>query len=149
MRVATVDADGAPHVTPIWFTYEDGRIWFTPREASAWFGHLRAEPRVALSIDEQPLPYRKVIIRGRAELVHDIGEDDAWRDRYRRIAERYVPKEAAAAYIEATLDQPRGLYAVSLDSANVVSWRMSVDDEPQAGIWHNRYYQPGSRLAKE
>ena len=34
MRVATIDADGAPAVTPIWFAHEDGRIYFTPRRES-------------------------------------------------------------------------------------------------------------------
>ena len=29
MNIATVDSDGAPLVTPIWFIYEEGRIWFT------------------------------------------------------------------------------------------------------------------------
>ena len=31
MNIATVDVDGAPLVTPIWFIHEEGRIWFTPR----------------------------------------------------------------------------------------------------------------------
>ena len=51
-----------------------------------------------MCIDEQPLPYRKVIAEGEAELVHDVGEDDVWRDLYRRIAGRYVPQEAAEVY---------------------------------------------------
>ena len=46
-RIATVDADGAPSVAPIWFLYDDGRIWFTPREKSSWWHHIQREPRVA------------------------------------------------------------------------------------------------------
>ncbi|HVS63538.1 MAG TPA: pyridoxamine 5'-phosphate oxidase family protein, partial [Thermoanaerobaculia bacterium] len=92
---------------PIWFLFEEGAIWFTPRKRSSWFANLQRDPRVALSIDEQPPSYRKV---GRAELVFDLGEDDAWRDRYRSIACRYVSPEAADAYIEDTIDQPRALY---------------------------------------
>jgi PPOX class probable F420-dependent enzyme len=149
MRVATVDSSGAPHVTAIWFLYEDGRIWFTPRQHSAWLEHLRGDPRVALCIDEQPLPYRKVVVRGIAELVHDVGEDDPWRDRYRRIARRYVDDEGAEAYIQGTLDQPRALFSVTLARADVQSWRMPVGDEPGDGIWHQRYYAPGSRLARD
>ena len=148
MRVATVDADGAPHVTPIWFVHEDGRIWFTPRAASGWLAHLRRDPRVALCIDEQPLPYRKVIVRGRAEVVHDLGADDAWRDRYRRIARRYGDAEAAEAYIQATLDQPRALLSLPLAESEVQSWRMPLPGEPGEGIWHARYYAPGSQLSR-
>jgi len=144
MRIAVVRGDGSPLVTPIWFLHEDGVIYFTPRERSEWFGCLRRDPRIALCIDEAALPYRKVVVEAAAALVHDVGEDDVWRDLYRRIAERYVPPEGAAAYIRNTINEPRGLYAVRLADAKVRSWRMPLADEPQEGIWHNRYYQdPG------
>lgn len=145
MRVAVVRGDGAPLVTPIWFVFEsDEFIYFTPREKSEWFGCLRRDPRVALCIDEQPLPYRKVLVEGVAELVHDVGEDDQWRGLYRRIAERYVPPAAAEAYIENTMEQPRGLYRVNLQQAAVKTWRMPLEGEAAEGIWHDRYYVPGS-----
>ena len=148
MRIGTVCDAGRPLVTPIWFIFEEEAIWFTPRENSVWFANLRRDPRTCVVIDEQDLPYRKVLVEGEAELVHDIGVDDMWRDRYRRIACRYVPDEAAEDYIQATIDQPRGLYRLSLASANVRTWRMPVDDEDQAGIWHQRYYRPGTLLKR-
>ncbi|MFP6781771.1 MAG: pyridoxamine 5'-phosphate oxidase family protein, partial [Gammaproteobacteria bacterium] len=46
MDIATLDADGAPLVTPIWFVYEDGKIWFTPRQHSEWLENIRNDPRV-------------------------------------------------------------------------------------------------------
>ena len=148
MRVAVVRADGSPLVTPIWFLFEadtEGEfIYFTPREKSEWFACLRRDPRVALCIDEQPLPYRKVIAEGKAELVHDVGEDDLWRDRYRRIAKRYVPEDAAEDYVQNTIEQPRGLYRLNLNDARVKTWRMPLEGERQEGIWHDRYYRPGT-----
>jgi PPOX class probable F420-dependent enzyme len=149
MRIATVRDDGSPLVTPIWFIYEDGAAFFTPRAQSEWFRCLRRDPRVALCIDEQPLPYRKVLLEGRAELVHDVGADDAWRDLYRRIARRYVPAAAAEAYIQNTIDQPRGLYRLRLADAAVTTWRMPLEGEAQDGIWHQRYYEAGTKLARK
>ena len=149
MRIATVREDGSPLVTPIWFIHEDDAIWFTPREKSEWFSCLRHDPRVALCIDEQHLPYRKVVIDATAELVHDVGEDDQWRERYRRIAERYVPPAGANAYIEDTIDQARGLYKVALAAANVRTWRMPMEGEPGDGIWAQRYYTAGSKLRRD
>jgi PPOX class probable F420-dependent enzyme len=147
MRIAVVREDGSPLVTPIWFLFEGDAIYFTPREHSVWFRCLRRDPRVALCIDEQPLPYRKVLVEGSAELVHDLGEDDAWRDLYRRIATRYVPPAGAEAYIQNTIDQPRGLYRVRLADAKVKTWRMPVEGEAAEGIWHQRYYRPNSKLS--
>lgn len=147
LHLATLAPDGRPEVAPIWFVFEEGAIWFTPRAKSAWLGHLRRDPRVSLAIDEQPLPYRKVLIDGRAELVHDLGADDLWRERYRRIARRYVPPEAAEQYVQDTIDQPRALWRVELAKARVRTWRMPVGDESGTGIWHARYYLPGTKMA--
>ncbi|MEM9622222.1 MAG: pyridoxamine 5'-phosphate oxidase family protein [Pseudomonadota bacterium] len=146
MRIAVVREDGRPLVTPIWFLYEDEAIYFTPRDKSEWFACLRRDPRVALCIDEQPLPYRKVLVEGEAELVHDVGEDDVWRDRYRRIAGRYVDPEGAEAYVQNTIDQPRGLFRLPLSTADVSTWRMPLPDEDGMGIWHSRYYVPGTKF---
>jgi len=148
MRIAVVRPDGSPLVTPIWFLFEDGWIYFTPREQSEWFACLREDPRVALCIDEQPLPYRKVIVEGSAELAFDLGADDEWRDLYRRIAKRYVADEAAEAYVANTIEQPRGLYRLKLDDATVKTWRMPVAGESADGMWHQRYYRPGTKYSQ-
>ena len=144
MRIAVVRANGSPLVTPIWFLHEEGAIWFTPREKSEWFTCLRRDPRVELCIDEQPLPYRKVLVEGNADLVHDIGNDDIWRERYRRIARRYVDEPGADGYIRNTINQPRGLFRVVLAGADVKTWRMPLQGEEGMGIWHDRYYTPGT-----
>ena len=143
MRIACVRPDGSPLVTPIWFIHRDGAIWFTPRARSEWFACLRADPRVSLSIDEASQPYRKVVVDGTAELVHDLGEDDVWRDLYRDIARRYIAEDAAEDYIQRTIREPRGLYRVRLADARVRNWRMPVPGEPVEGIWHGRYYVGG------
>lgn len=148
MRVSVVRADGSPLVTPIWFAFEDGSIYFTPREKSEWFRCLKRDPRVALCIDEQPLPYRKVIAEGEAELVHDVGADDEWRDLYRRIATRYVGEKGANQYVTDTIDQPRALFRLPLDKAKVKTWRMPVEGEAPEGIWHDRYYAPGTAFKR-
>lgn len=149
MNIATVDADGAPLVTPIWFIYEEGRIWFTPRQHSEWLRHIRHDPRVALSIDETSVPYRKVVVRGRAQIDFEVGNDDAWRDRYRRIAERYIPHNDANAYVDGTDDQPRALCSVILATAQLRSWRMPVGNEPYQGIWARRYWTNDAKVGRE
>jgi PPOX class probable F420-dependent enzyme len=147
MHIATVDAGGAPLVTPIWFIFEDGRIWFTPRQHSEWLKNIRKDDRVALSIDESLFPYRKVVVRGRARVEFEIGEDDAWRDRYRRIAHRYLPADQADGYVDGTDDQPRALCSVVVADAELRSWRMAVDGEPAGGIWAKRYWTENAKIA--
>lgn len=153
LRLATVDEDGMPRISPVWCTHRPnnerpslGSIFFTPRQQSAFLANLRRDPRIALSIDEDVLPYRKVSVQGRAEIVHDVGDDDAWRDVYREITRRYLDDDAADRYLAATHDQPRALLAVDLDPAIVTTWRMPTGDEPATGIWAARYYADGSRM---
>lgn len=147
-RIATIQPSGAPHVTPVWFIHEDGQIYVTPRAESSWLANLRRDPRVAITIDEEAGPYRKVTVEGVARFEHETGEDETWRDRYRRIAKRYVEETGAEAYIQATIDQPRALIAVPFSGSKVRTWRMPVAGEPYQGIWHSRYYAPGTKMAR-
>ncbi len=139
LRIGTINEDGSPLVVPIWYLYEDDRIYFTPRKTSGFRQNLRRDQRVCLSIDEDDLPYRKVTIRGTADRLYEPGNDDEWRDLYRRIAKGYFPDEAAETYIQSTIDLPRALYAVSVPDSTVTTWRMPVEGESGSGIWPDRY----------
>jgi PPOX class probable F420-dependent enzyme len=148
-RIATIKPDGAPHVTPVWFIHDRGEVVVTPRKESAWLEHIRREPRVAITIDEEAGPYRKITLEGIACFRYEIGRDDEWRDLYRAIARRYVPEAGAEHYIQETIDQPRALLAVPFDGSKVRTWRMPIEGEGFTGIWHRRYYVPGSKMATD
>jgi PPOX class probable F420-dependent enzyme len=147
LRLATVDADGMPRLVPVWFVHVDGEILFTPRADSVFLANLRRDDRIALSVDEDALPYRKLSVQGRARIVHEPGEDDQWRDVYRSIATRYIDADGADRYLGATRDQPRALVAVPLAGSRTSTWRMPVEGEAGTGIWARRYYRPGTRMA--
>ena len=136
-----------PRVVPTWFVGVEGEVLFTPRAPAAFLANIRRDARIGLSIDEEALPYRKVTVQGRARIVHEPGADDVWRDLYRTIAKRYVPAEAADAYVDGTIDQPRALVAVPLVGSVVTTWRMPVEGEDPTGIWHRRYYGDGTMMA--
>jgi nitroimidazol reductase NimA-like FMN-containing flavoprotein (pyridoxamine 5'-phosphate oxidase superfamily) len=146
VRIATVDDDGLPRVVPLWFVRVDDELFFTPRTPAILHRNLRRDHRLGLSVDEDALPYRKVTVQGTARLVHGPGHDDEWRELYRTVAGRYIARESADAYVDGTADQPRALYAVSLnDPSKVTSWRMPMAGEDPTSIWAKRYYVPGSR----
>lgn len=146
-RIATVRADGAPTVVPVWFIHERGHVLITPRKHSAFLANLRREPRVAITIDEDTGLYRKVLVEGVAKILHEVGEDRKWDDVYRRIACRYVDEAGADFYLSETRDQPRALIGVEFATAKVTTWRMPNADEPYSGIWARRYYDKGTKMA--
>lgn len=144
LRLGTVDANVMPSVVPIWFLHRDAKIWFTPRAKSEWFQHLRANPNVCCTIDESAGVMRKVIARGQAELIYDVGNDDEWRDIYRDITMRYVPGHFANKYLSDTHDEPRGLWALDLANARVDTWRMPAGaGEDSLAVWAPKYYHDG------
>lgn len=137
-RIATVDPEGMPLVVPVWFIAEDGRILITPRERSQWWHHLQVNPYACIAVDEEAQPWRKVVVRGRVEVVFGLGHDEQWRDLYRRIACRYVDARGADAYLHNTRDEPRALIALPLSGAT--TWRMPVKGENPRQVWADRYY---------
>lgn len=146
VRIGTVDEDGAPLVVPAWFLARDGAFLVTPRARSAWLRHLRREPRVCFTVDEERPPYRKVVLRGVIGIVHDVGHDDAWRDVYRAITMRYVPEQWGEAYLRDTHDEPRALLGLDLAAADRTTWRMpAVQGEDPLDVWAPRYYHGGPR----
>jgi nitroimidazol reductase NimA-like FMN-containing flavoprotein (pyridoxamine 5'-phosphate oxidase superfamily) len=150
LRLATTDEQSMPLVVPVWFIRDGDLLLITPRARSAWFAHLRRDNRTCFSIDEDPAPYRKVTVRGTVEIVHDLGNDDQWRDIYRTIACRYVTETEADAYLRNTKDEPRALLGLRMSTSDVSTWRMPIrgQGENPASVWAAKYYTATDDLEK-
>ncbi len=86
-KLATVRADGRPHVAPVWFavdtaTIGDGSpicdIVFITGAGSLKGKAIRRDPRVALCIDDERPPFSFATISGTATLGDDLGEVARW-----------------------------------------------------------------------
>jgi len=51
-RVATVSADGHPHVAPLWFVWHGGSLWLYSLTRSLRWSQLRADPRTTVVVDD-------------------------------------------------------------------------------------------------
>jgi nitroimidazol reductase NimA-like FMN-containing flavoprotein (pyridoxamine 5'-phosphate oxidase superfamily) len=141
VRIGSVGADQTPLVVPTWFAVENGVFLFTPRARSRWFANLRTNPLVCCTVDGDGY---QVIIQGTCRTIHDLGQDDDWRDLYRRITLRYLPDEAADAYLTDTKNEPRALLGVDLAHAKITTWRFpSREGEDWLDVWAPRYYHEG------
>lgn len=147
LRIATVGDDGWPLVVPVGYLYRDGEIMITAREKVAWLADIRSDPRVCITIDDGRYPLPKVTIKGIAEIRHEPGEDDLWRDRRLPLDAPEPPPPGTdvwtypAAYHAMTRDEPRALVVVNLAASTVTSWRMPIVGETLAGSWADRYYR--------
>jgi PPOX class probable F420-dependent enzyme len=72
-QVATINADGTPHVVPLSYVVVDGRIALWTDPASKKIANLRRDPRLTCLVEagDRFAEFRAVQIRGRAELADD------------------------------------------------------------------------------
>ncbi|GAA2785741.1 PPOX class F420-dependent oxidoreductase [Kitasatospora sp. CM 4170] len=97
--VATVNADGSPHVSPMWVGTEGDLVLFNTSVGRIKERNLRRDPRVCLSSADPADPYGRVQIRGRVVRFVEGVEADRTMDRLAGVylgTERYewrVPGE--------------------------------------------------------
>jgi hypothetical protein len=60
----------------------------------------------------------------------------------------YVDEASADYYLTETKDQPRALIGVDRAKVKVTTWRMPTENEPYSGIWAQRYYDAGTKIAQ-
>jgi PPOX class probable F420-dependent enzyme len=74
-HIATVGADGAPQVTPVWIDYDGTHIRFNTARGRVKTRNLERNPRVALSVQDPDNPYRYLQVRGRVTEMTEKGAD--------------------------------------------------------------------------
>lgn len=94
-KLATVRADGSPHLAPIWFLLDGDDLVFNTGQDTVKGRNLARDPRVSLCVDDDRPPFSFVTVRGRAELSDELGEVREWAT---RIAARYVGDDLAEQY---------------------------------------------------
>jgi PPOX class probable F420-dependent enzyme len=94
-KLATVRADGRPHVAPVWFDLDGATIIFTTWHTTVKATNIRRDPRVCLCVDEETPPFTFAMIEGTAALLDDPAALSHWAT---RIAGRYMGKDLGASY---------------------------------------------------
>ncbi len=108
-RLGTIDSDGFPHVTPLWFLWAEGAFWMTSLPDRPHLRRLECNPKAGICIDvELPeredgeRPNQQVRAIGHAEVVSDL--DGVWTQ---RVTAKYVRGVAAATHIARRSSDPR------------------------------------------
>lgn len=93
-KLATVRADGAPHVAPVWFLIDSSggvdRIIFNTGANTLKGKALRRDPRFAMAVDDDTPPFSYAVFRAEATITEDPAELLAWAI---RIGARYMGAE--------------------------------------------------------
>lgn len=119
-RVATIDEDGFPYITPVWEEWDGTHMWIVPREKSVWVQHIKKNPNVAISCADDASPYMRTLMRGKAEVVFGPAPmEGKCLEIANRMATRYLG-ERGPEYLIPTLDRPR--YLIKFTPATTKTW---------------------------
>src|SRR5262245_27760985 len=87
-KIASIRANGQPHVAPIWFDMDGDVIVFTTWHTTVKAANLHRDSRVCLCIDDDKPPYAFAIVEGTAEFANPTPEERLyWAT---RLARRYM-----------------------------------------------------------
>jgi PPOX class probable F420-dependent enzyme len=70
--MATVRPDGAPVSVATWYLWDDGRILLNLDAGRKRLEHLRADPRVSLTVLDDESWYRHISVQGTVKLEDDV-----------------------------------------------------------------------------
>lgn len=140
MKLACLDADGWPFVTPVWYDWDGEAFYAVGRKKSAWVQFLDHDPRCAICIDETAMPpaggLRKVLARCEAEVLEGpvVAEGSQWLPVANRMALRYAG-DAGVEGLKASYGWPRYLVKLVPVGGRLTTWQ-GVD-------WAKRYKEDG------
>jgi PPOX class probable F420-dependent enzyme len=128
--VSTIGRDGDPHVAPMWYFLDGGKVVFRSFSKSQKIVNLRRDPRltVLVATGEAYDELKGVMIRGRATLVDGADDASLVLGAYGRLAARYPmvgdgPIELDPEALEAAFGRfaPKNT-AVIVEPERIVSW---------------------------
>ena len=94
-KVATVRADGRPHVAPIWFVIDGDDLLFMTNSGTVKGKSLQRDPRAALTADLEEPPYAFAAVEGTVTIEAD---PDVMLPHSIAIARRYMGDDLAEEY---------------------------------------------------
>jgi nitroimidazol reductase NimA-like FMN-containing flavoprotein (pyridoxamine 5'-phosphate oxidase superfamily) len=128
LQVSSNDHDGYPHIVPMWFLVEDGKVVFRSFSKSQKIVNLRRDSKIAVLVEEgkQFDKLQGAMIKGEAKLVDDA---DYCLDLYVGLANRYsffsgvepgaTPEEEVREYFAGFAAKQT---AVIVEPIEIVSW---------------------------
>ena len=94
-KLATVRANGTPHVAPVWFVVDGEDIVFMTGADAVKGKSLLRDGRAAVSVDLEEPPYAFAMLEGPVSVSTDLDEMLGWSI---AIARRYMGEEQADAF---------------------------------------------------
>ena len=120
-QLVTMRPDGAPHVAPVWFLWDNGQALVMAGRTTVKVRNIRRNSTVSLCVCTPDRPYSFVTVEGTAT-VTDRGREDM----VRRICVFYEGDERGTEFAAELLADER-LTLIVISPGRFISWK--EDDE--------------------
>jgi PPOX class probable F420-dependent enzyme len=112
--IIAANTGGSPHISPVWYVYEGGRLYFTLSTGTAKYRHLQQDPHLSACVDGCHPDWRTVMLYGTVEFIpydQPIEAEMFW-----RIMKRYYENEAEAIEFGRSIrDETRVLAVMTIE----------------------------------
>ncbi len=121
VQIATINKDGSPHLTTLWFAIVDGRIVLETFTKSQKVVNLKRDPRIAVLLEsgEAYDQLRGVSINASAELVSDV---DRVHQLHMAVLRRNTPEIPEDVLDKAVASMAPKKTAILIKPEKVMSW---------------------------
>jgi len=119
LRLACIDAGGAPRLLSLWYVYRDGAFWCATPSRARVVRMLERDPRCAFEVAGDEIPYRGV--RGQARATIDAAAGEAV---LRELIRRYLGNEETP-FARWLLARSRSEVALRIEPLGLSSWDFS------------------------
>jgi PPOX class probable F420-dependent enzyme len=114
-KLATVRADGSPHVAPIWFVLDGPDLVFNTGKETVKGRNLLRDGRVSVCVDDERPPFSYALVQGGARVSENPGPLREWAI---RIATRYMGEARGRQFGERNAVPGELLVRVRIDKVN-------------------------------
>ncbi|MCH8090078.1 MAG: PPOX class F420-dependent oxidoreductase [Chloroflexi bacterium] len=130
--LATLRKDGSPHLTVVWYEYENGEVRISVTDTRVKYKHVLRDPRVSLAVTANEQPYKQVVFEGKAQVTAEGGPE-----LIRRLALRYDGEVEGAKYADYTTNKDTRL-VLHFKPERIMSWDFAIEDDDHQAWRYDR-----------
>jgi PPOX class probable F420-dependent enzyme len=124
LQIGTINKDGSPHLTTMWYFYDGSNFIFHTYTKSQKIINLKRDPRITLLTEagNQYSDLQGIIVYGTAEIIGGQDNSEEVIRYMEAVGEKYSKGEDSAQYIEGMKLQAPKRSAVIVKPSKFISW---------------------------
>jgi len=124
LQIGTINKDGSPHLTTMWYLYDGTRFIFHTYTKSQKIINLKRDPRITLLTEKgsQYSDLQGIIVYGNAEIINGKDSLEEVIKHMEAVGEKYIKGEDGAQYLEGMKLQAPKRSVVIVKPSKFISW---------------------------